>query len=113
MMIILQTLYFFLPAYLANASPVIVKDLFKSLAKPVDFGMKYRGRRILGNHKTFRGIIAASLTGIIMIIIQKNLYAYDLFRKLSLMDYNSYPNLVMLGFLLGFGAIFGDSVKSF
>lgn len=110
-LLILQSAYFMLPAYFANASPVLFKNYLKFLAVPVDFGKKLGGEPVFGNHKTWRGIIVASLTGIVIFYIQQLLYAYGSFRAVSLVDYPQ--TTLLLGFLLGFGAIFGDLVKSF
>ena len=38
MWFVLQSFYFMIPAYFANMAPVIVKDRFKKLAIPIDFG---------------------------------------------------------------------------
>ena len=53
---VLQVLYFFLPAYVANMSPVLVRGRFKALALPIDGGRWLWGKRILGDHKTWRGL---------------------------------------------------------
>ena len=54
----LQVLYFFAPAYFANMAPVFARGHFATLAVPIDGGRRWRGRRILGDHKTWRGIVA-------------------------------------------------------
>ena len=113
--LIIQTLYLFLPALLANMTPVLVKNILKPLAKPVDFGRTFRGKRILGDHKTFRGLICGIIAGVLITGLQKVLFVYAPFewlKLLSIIDYEQI-NFVLLGFLLGFGALFGDMVKSF
>ena len=51
--IILQALWLILPAYVANASAVLVGG-----GTPVDFGKNWRdGKRILGDGKTWRGLL--------------------------------------------------------
>lgn len=110
MQYILQPLYFLLPAYFANMAPVIVKNIAKPLAKPMDFGKSWKGKRILGDHKTWRGLIFGILFGVIVAFIQKHLLATNMGRYLSAIDYQ-YP--LLIGLLLGGGAIIGDSVKSF
>lgn len=54
---VLCVLYFFVPAYLANMSPVLVRGWFPALSTPIDGGRTFRGRRILGDHKTWRGSV--------------------------------------------------------
>ena len=114
-LLILSSLYFMLPAYLANASPVVFKGILKGLAKPVDMGIKFRNRPLFGSHKTYRGLIAAALVGIIVFLLQRYLYQYPFFQNWSIMDYDYFYSQysVLPGFLLGFGAIFGDLIKSF
>ena len=53
--LMLQTLWLFLPALLANLTPPLVRNYFKFMAKPIDMGLKFRGKRLLGNNKTIRG----------------------------------------------------------
>lgn len=103
---VLQCFYFMLPAYLANMAPVIVKDWCKWMAVPVDFG-----NNIFGKNKTYRGLLFGVLFGIIVAYIQFLLYNYwGIFQSLSFVDYS---NWLLLGFLFGFGALFGDMVESF
>jgi len=110
LMILLKSLYFILPAYFANMAPVAFKNV-NFLATPVDFGKKLGKNPVFGAHKTWRGMVAATLAGILIFYIQKILYQYIFFAKISLIDYSSYS--IFLGALIGFGAIFGDLVKSF
>ncbi|VVC02988.1 CDP-archaeol synthase [Candidatus Burarchaeum australiense] len=93
-----------LPAYLANASPVILGG-----GAPVDLGRKLGdGRRIFGDGKTWRGLVggiaAGTLTGIIL--------AY-LVPGTSYTIYPSAGAYVEAGFLASCGALFGDLAGSF
>jgi CDP-2,3-bis-(O-geranylgeranyl)-sn-glycerol synthase len=108
---LLQVIYYFLPAGFANMAPVLMRWTFPWLAKPVDFGLKFRGKPIFGSHKTFRGLLWGILFGILMLLLQKWLYSFTAFQHLSLIDYSHAP--LMLGFWMGFGAIIGDMVGSF
>jgi len=114
-LLVLRSLYFMLPGYLANSSPVLSKNILDFLAKPVDMGLKFRGKPLLGTHKTWRGVIIASIVGMLIFALQKYLYQFPFFQKWSIVDYGMlYSKYSILpGFLLGFGAIFGDMVKSF
>lgn len=111
---IIQCIYFMLPAYLANMAPVIAKNLHlaESLAVPVDFNKQWNYKPIFGSHKTFRGFIFGVLFALIIAYIQYTLYDFAFFRSLSLFEYTKF-NWYTAGFLLGFGALFGDLVKSF
>jgi len=108
--IILSSLYFILPAYIANAAPVLVKRI-NFLNYSIDFNKKISGLPILGKNKTWRGLIFGILSSIIVIFIQYILYDVNTFFEISLIDYKS-VNFVLLGFLFGFGALFGDMVES-
>ncbi|MEK6901094.1 MAG: CDP-archaeol synthase [Nanoarchaeota archaeon] len=99
---ILKALYFFLPAYIANMAPVLVKKV-PFLNRPVH-------EKRFGSHKTWRGLVAAVLAGGLVFWLQKIAYTMG-FRSLAVIDYHDFS--VLLGFLLGAGAILGDLVKSY
>lgn len=109
-LLIIQSVYFILPAYIANIAPVFAKKI-NFLNIPVDFGKKISKKPIFGSHKTWRGIVSATIFGGIVFYLQQLLYGQQFFRYISLIDYPKYT--VALGFIMGFGAIFGDLVKSF
>lgn len=108
--IILQCLYFILPAYFANMAPVIVRNSFKKLKIPIDFNKKFNGKPIFGKNKTFRGLIFGVLFAIIITYLQSLLHNIDFFVGLSLVDYSEW---MLIGFLMGFGAMLGDLAESF
>jgi CDP-2,3-bis-(O-geranylgeranyl)-sn-glycerol synthase len=114
-MLIIQALYYFLPAYVANMSPNFFRKSLHFLGKPIDNGSMYRGKRILGDNKTWRGLIMGTIMAILTILIQRSLALNPTIAKISLFDYSlvPLPTLIALGFLLGFGALAGDSIKSF
>ncbi|HUR62118.1 MAG TPA: CDP-2,3-bis-(O-geranylgeranyl)-sn-glycerol synthase [Candidatus Thermoplasmatota archaeon] len=61
---ILQALWLFLPAYVANMSPVFVAKLVPRWTAPIDGGRVGKdGQRILGPGKTWRGLVGATLAG--------------------------------------------------
>ncbi len=85
------------PAYAANASPVIFSrmNLF-GLRRPLDGGkVAWDGKRWLGDGKTVQGILLGPLVGVLFGFLLRG-YSTPL-----------------AGFLLGFGALFGDLVGSF
>ena len=67
-LLILSSLYFFLPAYFGNMAPVLTKDMLKFFAIPIDRGIKFRKKPLLGKNKTLRGVIMAVLFGIVIIL---------------------------------------------
>lgn len=109
---IMRALYLALPIYFANMAPVIVKNHFTKLAKPIDLGMEFGGKPLLGKNKTFRGLIFGVLFGIVVALLQFIVYRFEIFRNLSIFEY-TLTNAILLGGLMGFGAIFGDMTESF
>lgn len=103
---ILALLYFMLPAYFANMMPVVAKCILPGLSYPLDFRMKLKGKRILGSHKTWRGLISGVIAAIIIALIQ---------YKINFAQWNliGYSNWLLIGFLMGFGALLGDAAASF
>jgi CDP-2,3-bis-(O-geranylgeranyl)-sn-glycerol synthase len=100
--LILKSLYFFLPAYLANMAPVLVKKI-PFLERAVS--VKY-----FGENKTWRGLVVATIAGGLVFIIQQMFYNSG-FKSLALIDYSGFS--IFMGFYMGAGAILGDLVKSY
>ncbi len=108
---VLQIFYFFLPAYLSNMSPVVVRPWFSALAVPIDGKKTFRGKRLLGDHKTWRGLIAGIIVGAMTYELQRFASEAGVASDLALIDYGAHP--LLPGILMGLGAGVGDSVKSF
>ena len=108
-LLLISCFYFMLPAYFANMAPVIVKKI-NFLKIPIDFGKEINNKPIFGKNKTFRGLFFGVLFAVIISYIQSIFYDNNIFSELALADYS---NWLLLGFLIGFGAIFGDLIKSF
>lgn len=107
--------WFFGPAGLANIAAFASSKIpvIKKFNYPVDFYLKLRGKRLLGNHKTIRGFIAGILIGIATVYFQIFVYNnFEPLRNVLPLDYNSIDPIIF-GSLLGFGALAGDAVKSF
>ena len=99
---IASALYFFLPAYVANMAPIFVQKI-PFLNRPIY-------EKLLGLHKTWRGLLFAILFGGVIFLIQKVFYTIG-FIQFSIIDYSDFP--FWFGFLIGFGAMVGDLVKSY
>jgi CDP-2,3-bis-(O-geranylgeranyl)-sn-glycerol synthase len=113
---ILFALWFFLPAGLANAAPVFANKIPKSdwLAKPMDFGKHFRGKRIFGEHKTWRGLLAGIVAAETVILLEYFLYRNTGWgRSISLYVDYEHTNVLLLGFLFAVGALGFDALKSF
>jgi len=111
---ILSCLYLFLPAYFTNmASSLIKKHKFLNfLDKPIDSGKKFYGQPIFGSHKSWRGAIFGIVIGFLVAFSQKFLYQFPIIQKISFLDYQKI-NIFLFGFLISFGAIFGDLLFAF
>lgn len=113
---IVVALWFFLPAGLANMAPIFAAHtpLLSRLDAPMDGGKKLRGVRMLGENKTWRGLIAGTITGALVAFIQAT--AFGVWPEFA--DYIGLPTMttgttLLVGALLGFGALMGDAVESF
>src|SRR3989338_2080437 len=108
-MFIFQALYFFLPAYVSNMTPVILGK-YNILPYPIDFNKKVNNRPILGSHKTWGGLLYGTIAGALIFLLQKQLYGIPFFQNVSILNYDQ--SSILLGILLAFGALAGDAVKS-
>ncbi len=90
--IILYPLIYIFPAYVANGAPVIFGG-----GTPIDLGKKFRGKPILGKHKTIRGFVFGMLSGTLI----------GALFSLAL------PFMFVIGIVLSFGTLFGDMFGSF
>lgn len=114
--LIIKSFYFALPAYLANMAPVIFDKLklLKFLNRPIDGGRKWGQSDyiyIFGPTKTWRGLVAAVIMGLVATTLQTWLYNFEFFHNLSIINYPD--NFILFGLLAGLGAILGDLLKSF
>ncbi len=106
--------WFFAPAGVANIAAFFSgkNSWLKKYSYPVDCNKKFRGKRILGDNKTIRGFIFGIIASILIVYLQIFLYSQFVFLK-KILDINyNHINPIILGSLLGFGALFGDSIKS-
>ena len=106
--------YFLLPVYAANVTPILAKrfNVLPGLALPIDCNASWKGKPVLGPHKTLRGFLLGTAAAMVVGFTQTILYPVPNFPTLGLVDYASINPLV-LGFLLGFGSLLGDSLGSF
>lgn len=107
--------WFFGPAGLANVFAFLSSKIpyIKKLNYPVDFKLKFRGKRVLGSHKTIRGFVVGIALAIVGVYFQVFLYtSVPFMREIKTIDYAAI-NPILFGFLAGFGALSGDAIKSF
>jgi CDP-2,3-bis-(O-geranylgeranyl)-sn-glycerol synthase len=114
--ILAASIWLMLPAYIANPMAAVFGG-----GTPIDLGKYFPdGRRILGNGKTIRGLVAGTICGIVIGLIQIGLAPrlmasgvldnwpmfYDALGAYSL-------STLSIVFLMAFGALLGDSGESF
>lgn len=101
-----EAVWFFLPAGVANMSPVLAArlPLIKNWRTPIDFGQAYNGKRLLGDNKTWRGLAFGGLAGAVTGLIQYRVLTYSA---------ESTGFIVLVTGLMGLGALIGDAVESF
>ncbi|MBP1911306.1 CDP-2,3-bis-(O-geranylgeranyl)-sn-glycerol synthase [Thermococcus stetteri] len=92
--------WYILPAYFANASPVLVGG-----GRPIDGERVWRdGKRLFGDGKTWRGFIGGVMIGTLVGVVQ---------YFITPGFYGNLQTALELAFLLSFGALTGDLVGSF
>jgi len=106
------TLYFILPAYFSNGAGLVFGG-----GIPVDFRKSdSKGNRWIGDGVTWRGFIAGTLIGTLTGAVQ------GFFAPEILSNFGQYiitpmaadvSSGILIGFLLGFGALLGDALGSF
>lgn len=111
---IIAAIYFMLPACFANAAPVAASHLpfLRSFSWPIDFGITVNGKRIFGDNKTFRGVIAAIFVALVTILIQKYVTGPLYFSGYEIIDYDI-TAIYFYGCIFGCGAVLGDLLGSF
>jgi CDP-2,3-bis-(O-geranylgeranyl)-sn-glycerol synthase len=90
--IAIYPIIYIFPAYAANGAPVLFGG-----GKPLDLGRKINGKRIFGDHKTFRGTASSLIAGI----------------AVGLIEYPFLHYMLLVAILLAIGANFGDLFGSF
>lgn len=109
--ILIESFWLIIPAYVANASAVLVGG-----GKPIDFGKKFKdGKRILGDGKTWQGLLIGTFIGMTagfgLSVVSRIAQAYNF--SIYLPDFTGFPMMIPIIFSICFGALLGDTVESF
>uniref|UniRef100_A0A7C4B962 CDP-archaeol synthase n=1 Tax=Thermofilum pendens TaxID=2269 RepID=A0A7C4B962_THEPE len=97
---VVEALIWILPAYVANAAPVVVTNFLKKRSRlhPLDFGRIFLdGRRVFGDNKTIEGFAGGFLAGVMAAFILTQLSLHSL----------------LSGTVLSLGALLGDLAGAF
>jgi CDP-2,3-bis-(O-geranylgeranyl)-sn-glycerol synthase len=106
---LLLALWFFWPAAIGNGLAVVANrvPVLQNWETPMDFGLSHRGKRIFGDNKTWRGFTFGVFMACVMATLQYYIWLPSMFAGKSL------GFMVLLGGMLGAGALIGDAVESF
>lgn len=99
----LLAIAFFLPAGISNMTPVFTSKIpgIRRYNTPLDFGKTYKGVRVFGPHKTWRGLISGIVAGTL---------AGALMSYVFLGGPHTY---ILMSGAMAAGALIGDAVESF
>jgi len=88
---------------------VLALDLMKPLKRPMDFGASFRGRRLFGDNKTWRGalVVTAGVTVTVLLLSR-----WDVWWRALPAGIRAAPPL-LYGLLLGIGVVLGELPNSF
>src|ERR1019366_5185400 len=72
-------LWFFLPVGLANVTPIFAAQLpiLNKYDAPIDLKHSIHGKRIFGDHKTWRGLISGVIIGVLTMLIQMYIFNHN------------------------------------
>lgn len=110
--LILISTFFYFPAAMANVGAVISRFIlgFNKIETPVDFGISFRGIRLVGDHKKIGGFLFGIVFGV-FIAMMKYLYFDIIFPQFLIVHYDFWKYITMYS-VMSFGAVSGDILKS-
>jgi len=104
-LVIISGLWLMLPSLIPNSAAVLFGG-----GTPIDFGRSWRGKRILGDGKTWRGFIGGSAAGIAVGFLQ--IMAADGLGLDDIWSFGTFPSNALIVALLAIGALLGDVAGS-
>ena len=84
----------------------------KALTRPIDNGNSFRGKRVFGDNKTFRGLVAVAIGTAAGFGVQVLLHGILGPRDFELIDYRR-PGILLIGFAMGMAAMLSELPNSF
>jgi CDP-2,3-bis-(O-geranylgeranyl)-sn-glycerol synthase len=106
---LLFVMWLYLPVGLANMTPVFTAKI-NALSRwyiPIDGKRTFRGKRLLGDNKTWLGLVFGIIIAGITVAIQQQFHPSFVHSDYYMLS----P--ITFGFLSGFGALGGDALESF
>ena len=109
--------WIFLPAGVANVAPIFAAKIpfLQRFSAPIDGGVMYKGQRLLGANKTWRGMIAGITLAIAVLALQQALVGNMPWLQATVGDTVDYSQIsvLLVGTLFAIGALGGDAIESF
>jgi CDP-2,3-bis-(O-geranylgeranyl)-sn-glycerol synthase len=103
---VLQGLWLIIPAFVANSAAVLFGG-----GRPIDGGAVHKdGRRVLGDGKTWRGLIGGTAFGVFIGLL---MVVANSFSEWPEITFGGFPSSIIVIFSLSFGALLGDLIGSF
>ncbi len=108
-----QALYLFVPLLVSAAlSGIVLRyNLVSALRRPIDGGHVFRGHRIFGESKTWRGVVVAVVASIGTVLVQRSVQTL-VPASLQVVDYER-THAFWFGGAMGLGAMLGELPNSF
>jgi hypothetical protein len=108
-----QAAYLFAPLLVASLlSAIVLKlDLLRFLKHPIDGGRSWRGRRLFGDNKTWRGVVVAVLGCIAGVAVQRYVIGAQV-GAIAVVRYEEL-DVILFGAAMGGGAMLGELPNSF
>jgi CDP-2,3-bis-(O-geranylgeranyl)-sn-glycerol synthase len=108
-------IWFFVPAAIANVMPIFASKTpgLRHWETPIDGGLRLRGKELFGPHKTVRGFVIGIIAAGLIFWLQQTLVRHIgwVHSFAGGVHYKQLP--LVLGPLLGLGALGGDAIESF
>jgi CDP-2,3-bis-(O-geranylgeranyl)-sn-glycerol synthase len=103
-----KSLIIIFPAYAANGFPPLARG-----TRPIDMGRNFFDkRRIFGDGKTYEGLVLGIIAGTLVAALEA--YLYPQMNAYAMVNGFTLPTIsVFIGFMIAFGALFGDMAGSF
>ncbi len=112
LLIVFQAFFAMLPAYVAGPVAVLTGG-----GPPMDGGRVMKdGNRMLGDGKTWRGLLGGTVGGIVLVGILSMVVRASGTTDVTdflMPNWDTGLSWLWVGFLMAFGSLFGDFVKSF
>lgn len=103
--IVLSGIWLMIPALVPNSAAVLFGG-----GRPMDFGRSWRGKRILGDGKTWQGFFGGALSGVVIGLLQLGII--EALNAANPWSFGEWPWSLCAILSLAFGSMLGDSAGS-